>query len=119
MALFLALAWLPVTSHCQMEVIPGFEFLQCGSSATPDDHCEEDGCCAVESSDYHVTRHEDLAFAGMVLIASAADPSPTIQNFLPKEVSLGVLTAAPPEFARTWQFLSRTALPVRAPSFVS
>jgi len=29
------------------------------------------------------------------------------------------LTTAPPDLPQSWQFLSRTALPVRAPSFVS
>jgi hypothetical protein len=42
-----------------------------------------------------------------------------VENSLPVEVSVGVLTAAPPQLLKTWHFVSRTALPARAPSLAS
>lgn len=44
------------------------------------------------------------------------ETTPVIITALPIEVSLGILTAAPPEILSSRHFLSRTALPVRAPS---
>lgn len=118
MALFLALAWLPVTSHCQMEVLPGLEFLQCGTDNSQPDNCGDSGCCAVESSSYQTTRNDESCPL-IVLNLLALVPVPVVESSLPQEVSLGVLTSAPPEISRSWQFLSRSALPVRAPSSVS
>jgi len=118
MVLFLALAWLPVTSHCQMEVLPGLEFLQCGTDNSQTDNCGDSGCCAVESSSYQTTRHDESNTL-IVLNLLAVVTLPVVESSLPQEVSLGVLTSAPPEISRSWQFLSRSALPVRAPSSAS
>lgn len=119
MALFLTLAWLPVTAHCQMEALPGFEFLECASHSAPSgDDCSENGCCAVESSSYQASRHEDTNVA-VVFLHEIPRAAIAVDVSLQERIHLGILTAAPPELARSWQFVSRTALPVRAPSVAS
>lgn len=113
-----ALLWLPVSAHCQLEAVPGFEFLHCQeatSSATPKD-CS--GCCAVEKSQYKTEQLRFNLSAPDVLPDLTPAVEPTVRA-LPAEVSRGILTAAPPELVQSWHFLSRTALPVRAPSLAS
>lgn len=121
----LALAWLPITAHCQLESIPGFEFLACQAGDTasenPDSHCADTGCCATEKSSCRSERSPQTRISPNFFLYSAARvPSAlALADMLPAEVSRGILTAAPPELLKTWHFTSRTALPVRAPSLAS
>ena len=123
--IFFALAafvWLPVSAHCQLESVPGLEFLRCAvdtqsSSGTSKD-CGDSGCCAAEKSQYKTEQHR-LTLPSPDLLAISLVPLLTSTKSLPDEVSLGILTAAPPQLLKTWQFTSRTALPVRAPSIAS
>lgn len=117
----LALLWVPLMSHCKLESIPGFEFLHCasdaqGSPANPG-HCGA-GCCSVESAKYQAPRNQETTPVVVVVILPCDLLSDLAQS-LPPEVSLGILTAAPPELPTSWQFTSRTALPPRAPSLAS
>ena len=116
----LALAvWLPATVHCKLESVPGLEFLQCASdSQNPKGNCNDDGCCTVEKLQYK-SEQARLKIPSPVLLPVALTPVLDVANTLPAEVSLGVLTAAPPGLFNVWHFVSRTALPVRAPSFAS
>ena len=122
MVVLLALAWVPLTSHCSIEAVPGFEFLRCStdvqSSNEGNDPCKEGGCCAVESAKYQSPRHQEITPVVFVAILPA-DTFGVVEQSLPAEVSLGILTAAPPELPASWQFSLRTALPVRAPSLAS
>ena len=119
-----AFLWLPVSAHCQLETIPGLEFLRCVSdnqSRPNQGHCGDTGCCSAEKSQY---KSEQLRLTLpspdlMPIPATPLTPLSNLANGLPDEVSLGILTAAPPESLKNWQFLSRTALPVRAPSIAS
>jgi len=122
---FFALAaflWLPVSAHCQLETVPGFEFLAClTESACHDNQSSgrgDSGCCAVEKSQYKSEQFR-LTLPSPDLLPMALTPMLPPANSLPDEVSLGILTAAPPQLLKTWQFASRTALPVRAPSIAS
>lgn len=125
MVSLLALTWVLLTSHCKIEAMPGFEFLRCATdihapdeSESSGEHCEDTGCCLVETAQYHAPRPHELAPV-VVFDIMPADNFGIVEQSLPKEVSLGILTAAPPELPTSWQFLSRTALPVRAPSLAS
>ena len=44
--------WLPASAHCQLETVPGFEFLRCsvdtGDAQQPAKDCSN--CCSVEQS---------------------------------------------------------------------
>ena len=118
----LALAWVPLTSHCRIEGLPGFEFLRCSSDVQTSneggDPCSEGECCAVESAMYQSLRLEKITPVVIVAILPAEDFG-VVEQSLPDEVSLGILTAAPPDLPKPWQFSLRTALPVRAPSLAS
>lgn len=116
-----ALAWLSMSMHCQLETVPGLEFLACQTAApetNPNSHCGDNGCCAAEKSQYK-TEQLRVSLPTPDLLPMALTPLLTPPNSLPDEVSLGILTAAPPQLLKTWQFASRTALPVRAPSIAS
>lgn len=125
MVSLLALTWVLGASHCRIEAMPGFDFFRCGTdvhatetASECGDPCKESGCCSIESSQFHAPRQHEIA---PVIIAGVVptDDFGVAERSLPKEVSLGILTAAPPDLPTSWQFLSRTALPPRAPSFAS
>ena len=120
----LALLWVPITSHCQLESIPSLTaLLSCcnhedASAPHEDQDCQQDACASVESGDYRTQEHEALLLtpdrASVEAAAVAVERSSQAD-----EVSLGILKTAPPEQHHIWQFAFRTALPVRAPSFAS
>ena len=114
--LMMLVLWLPATFHCQLESIPGLEFVRCSSDTSNQSDCKDDGCCAVEKQQY---RSEQQRQSIPVFLAIPSAPLLTAANALPDEVSLGIFTAAPPELLKTWQFALRTASPPRAPSFAS
>jgi hypothetical protein len=122
--LALALLWVPITSHCKLEGLPLFaELLGCcghEDSTAPhqDNDCEQDACASVESGDYRTQEHDPL-FVVPDFIVSAIIGVVSELGSLPAEVSLGIFATASPEQHHIWQFAFRTALPVRAPSFVS
>ena len=125
MVSLVALTWVLLTSHCKIEAMPGFEFLRCATdvhtpaeSESGGDPCKDAGCCSIESAQYHAPRHQEIAPV-VVLAIVPADNFGVVEKSLPREVSVGILTAAPPELPNSWQFLSRAALPVRAPSLAS
>lgn len=117
----LALAWVPITMHCKMEVVPGFEFLGCNTNTSEsplaNNHCDGN-CCSVEAGNYQASSSSQSAPILFAVILPEPVKALDVEASLPREVSLGVLTAAPPELSVIWQFISRTALPVRAPSLV-
>ena len=113
--------WGLATWHCNLELMPGLEFLSCcqhpDTAPHQDNDCDEDGCAVVESGLYKL---EEQA-------ASAPIPSLVLSVLLPLweatapsvHPPVESLSSAPPELPRIWQFSFRTALPPRAPSFVS
>ena len=115
-----AFLWLPISVHCQLETVPGLEFLRCTSqssdSHSPANDCNN--CCAVEKSQY---RTEDVRLASPTaqLQPLRFEPVAGVVAAPPAEVSSRALTAAPPESFHIRHFLSRTALPARAPSIAS
>jgi hypothetical protein len=119
MVSLLALTWVLLTSHCRIEAMPGFEFLRCSTdvheSSEGGDPCKEAGCCSLESAQYQAPRQQEITPIVVVAIIPG-DIFGVVEQTLPKEVSLGILTAAPPELPASWLFSLRTALPPRAPS---
>ena len=120
----LALLWVPITSHCQLESIPGLTaLLACcdhEETAAPheDQDCEQDACASVESGDYR-TQEREAVLISPDLVSIEVSVVVVALSSMPDEVSLGILTTAPPEQHHIWQFAFRAALPVRAPSFAS
>jgi len=115
-----ALLWLPAFAHCQLESLTGLEFLQCAEAApaspAPAQDCND--CCAVEKSHFRAEHHR-LSVPLPDLLPVFFTVSLTPDAARRPQGDLTDLTAAPPGLPQSWQFVSRTALPVRAPSFVS
>lgn len=118
LAFVMMVLWAPITSHCQLEVIPGLEFLQCSSDTSSHSDCEGDSCQSVESVGYKIQDNPDLVPVPLPVVAFMA-ALPAVEEVLAKLSGVSFLTAAPPELSSCWQFAFRTALPVRAPSFAS
>jgi hypothetical protein len=118
----LALFWVLMISHCRIEAATGLPLLRCSvdvEASSEGDHSSETcGCCSFESAQYDVHRQHEIAPL-VVMAIVPADNFGVMERSLPKEVSLGILTAAPPDISTSWQFSLRAALPVRAPSFAS
>lgn len=114
-----AFLWLPVSAHCQLEAVPGLEFLRCVSdSQNSNGNCNDSGCCSVEKSQYK-SEQKRVSLPSPDFLPVPLTPIVDAANSLPDEVSVGILTAAPPQLVKTWQFAFRTALPARAPSLAS
>jgi hypothetical protein len=120
MALALLAVWPLAMNHCKLESVPGFAFLQCAVT-TADAHypaTDCDNCCAAEKSQCRVDKlllnvpPPNFLPVFIAVAMSSLDA-------LPAEVSAGILTTAPPPLFSARHFVSRTALPVRAPSFAS
>ena len=117
--------WTLVTNHCALEAIPGLGLLACspqGNDAVPHeptDCGDEDACAAVESGFYK--SEEGQVSAKKPFFASAAFVLAALSQVTAAETAAGVAVPviAGPELAHTWQFSFRTALPPRAPSFLS
>jgi hypothetical protein len=115
--LFLVL-WLPVTSHCQLEKVPGLEFLQCASDTPENSNCEGDACQTIESGQYKISDNSQTVPVPVFQVLPTVKLSQT-ECVQPVFGPLRLLTCAPPELPPCWRFILRAALPVRAPSLVS
>lgn len=121
-ASLLVLVWVLATAHCNFETLPGFEFLKCESGEhtsdagdSSDDTCKDRGCCSLEAAAYQVPQHQEIMPDLGAILLTPIEPL-IVEKSLPREVSLGILTAAPPDLPVSWMFHHRTALPPRAPS---
>jgi hypothetical protein len=120
--LLLALLWAPLASHCRIEAVVSLEALACcDHQAAADSHqkdCHNSACATVESGQYQsalqrltvpppdLQLHFELAAPKLIVLSS---------RFARSGARLSA--AAPPP--ASWPFAFRTALPPRAPSFVS
>jgi hypothetical protein len=122
LCLLLAVAWLPMSMHCQLEAVSGLEFLACFSDGDchgqPGSATDDAGCCLAEKSQYQAGQSR-LTLPSPDLLVVSITPLLPPANLLPAEVGLAIPSTAPPPLLKTWQFVSRTALPVRAPSLAS
>ena len=122
-AVLLIAIWLPAVLHCRIE---GFLGLECcaeqGSHQSgKQKSCEGDICDALEAGVIKSSTDQITVAPAQVclcLICQAITP-----EFLPLSESSAFAsfqeTSAPPEIIQSWHFLSRTALPARAPDCVS
>jgi hypothetical protein len=122
-ALVLTVFWLPVSVHCQLEQLPGLEFLSCcdheeTTAPHQDDDCEGDACAVVESGLYK-TEERHLSLPAPDLLSTVFRHLDLAEEFCFAVDQTSASETVPAELSRTWQFLSRAALPPRAPSFVS
>jgi hypothetical protein len=120
--LALVALWALMTNHCGLENIPGLKFLACSpqteAAHQPSDCGDNDACATVESGIYK--SEESQVLAGKASFAPVAFTLVLLSEFAPLEPAASQVSAEPPpEFVHTWQFSFRTALPPRAPSFLS
>lgn len=114
--LFLGL-WVPATGHCQWENVLMLE-TACGEHATTSDpsrDCCDSSCQALENGFVKSAPQTNLDLNIAILTAVIIMLDPPESVITPGDCS----TSAPPELSPRWQFVLRTALPVRAPSFLS
>lgn len=130
--LMLVAVWLPASSHALLESA-GLIHQHPESHAHDDQHADSspadshdhdvdnhaaaDGQCLIPSAKVQFSKPDVLAFGIQFIFVLAA-----VVRQLPDEAVFFGLSppgAAPPEFSHRWQFASRAALPVRAPSFIS
>lgn len=119
----LVAVWPLVTSHCDLEQLPGFTFLACTDEVAADaphqeSDCETDSCASVESGLYKTEDSQQVVptppLISSELLTTALVALPDLANAGPV-----FWDAVPPELSQRWQFSFRTALPPRAPSVVS
>jgi hypothetical protein len=111
-SVILALAWLPIASHCSWEGLAG-DMFQCAPATTEKGDCSNDGdSCATVESGYKIP---DTALEiPAPLFAVILFELPILIPDLTQQAAPA--TAAPDEIPASWLFYSRTALPPRAPS---
>ena len=107
--------WVPITAHCNLEKIAGLEFLHCPSDTPESSNCEGDGCQTVESGSYKISDNSELVPRPVFCVVAYVMERPA-EYVQPLVDPLQLLSSPPPDLPRIWQFVSRAAMPVRAPS---
>lgn len=121
-ACLLAVLWLPATLHCGLETAGllihehGLESADTGCAPA----CENDSCALVEDGAFknatYVVKASTPVLAlcvnQLVLIPTASELAEPLSSVCPDA------SDTPPELARTWQFIARTALLPGAPCFL-
>jgi hypothetical protein len=111
--------WLPATQHCQLEKLPGLDFLRCATDTPADSDCRGDSCEVVERGAYKVPESGD-----MVVIPPCLEMLFEIDEILPEAA---FRPKRPSEYSDTsisqrpdsWQCYSSRALAIRGPSLPS
>jgi len=117
----LAFLWLVQASHCHAGNIPGLDFLGCNrNNAENEAHsCCGGTCKTIESRQTKTEEKKRLAAPqpeSLPWLAAALAALRLSESDGDRSIPFA---AVPPELPKCWQFLSRTALPVRAPSIAS
>ena len=120
--LVLLAAWLPATSLCLIERAGWLAYDDCCPSSSPksqdNDPSRETTCCALASAPYKADNDDGIKISAPT---TAVLPSVdlTTPHDAPGAPKSAPVSPSPPELPTSWQFTFRTALPPRAPSFVS
>jgi hypothetical protein len=117
-ALFMLALWVPATSHALLESAGLIHQEQPASGADDDhDHDAADGICAISSSSTPLAKGAFSTEVLYVVALTAFDAS--FDSTVTHPLSINGLGPSPPLLPSSWQFVFRTALPCRAPSFAS
>ena len=119
--LTLLAAWLPATSHCLLGSVGAVADTCCedGHESEPDPVQGNDDCgtCSnVESGDYQLSAKDNLTFSFHSVLTWDLELSRQPNGVLSATQHLS--SRAPPDLAVRWQFLTRTAIPGRAPAIL-
>ena len=120
LTILLAVAWLPLTAHCQLEKLTELEVLRCGSmgtaAASGSSPCDDASCCGWEFGQYRLPQAQTPVSASYDAVVPLVLPRLDLDRC--PELTAGAV-AALPKPPRPWQFSLRAAPPPRAPSLVS
>jgi hypothetical protein len=112
--LVLLVLWVPITTHCALEAVPGLEFLKCANDTPANNQCNDDACSQLETATYKVSdTHAEFQLHTFIALL------PLVVAEFPVDEQATAVIEAPPEISCSWQFSFRAALPPRAPSSVS
>ncbi len=129
-ALLLIASWLPASSHVHLQhfglihqIHEDHHHHEHGDGEPghhehgADNHAAADGECLVSSGSSAL----DLPWAGSAQLGFDFVPALSALGLPTEREAAGLAPpcTGPPGFSRSWQFLLRAALPVRAPSFAS
>jgi hypothetical protein len=120
MALLLAVAWVPMTSHELLEAAGWIH-----QDGPDGDHGDHDHGPAHEAADGVARLHDGGTFLkaptfaslGLIVAFAVTFSLSRLLAVCRAELPLRRATESPPGLVRTWQFVLRMALPSRAPSF--
>ncbi len=120
LTVLLAVAWMPLTAHCQIEKVVEVEVLSCAPAETggtcDGSPCDGGSCCAWESGQFHLPQSQPPAAAPLAAVLALVSTVATTQAAAAVD---RVLDPSPSDSRRPWQFSLRAALPPRAPSIAS
>ena len=121
-ALTVLAAWLPATTHCLLGAVDLIRINCCqephshGEGEPEHSHDDFGSCGVVESGNYKLSAKDayDLAFQSTFcwLLLPSSIPALNPTKVRPDS------GRAPPDLAGRWQFLTRTAVPGRAPAIL-
>lgn len=117
----LAILWLGMPVHCELEIVSAASILACvddGDCASAGDQdCEDDFCASLESGNYFPQKAYTLMKAGALLDAALTQSS---EDLVSEIWDGSTLTVHPVSWlAGSWRSVERVAAPPRAPSVVS
>ena len=114
----LLLGWLPAQGHCLLERAGWFWAAEdcCKEPAQPDP-CADRFCCHLDSARYK-TEFDQVKVVAPDFPASLLLAPEVREPDAPAAQGRTWLRAVPPEMPGRGQFISRSAPPVRAPSFI-
>jgi hypothetical protein len=121
-ALILLVAWLPATSHCLLGaagMMPDTCCSEHGQESEPppadrDDDCAT--CSNVESGLYKISAQNNPAFSFQATLT--ADLIQSVPLTISPIALQRLSSRAPPGLTVRWQFITRAALPGRAPAIL-
>jgi len=120
LALLMMALWVPATSHCDLERLPGLQFLACEDEADRGSHSSDDcaDACATLESGFYKTEERPLTILTPILSVLCVPPVLTDE---PGGTAHCPALDSPTlrRISQAWQFSFRTALPPRAPSSAS
>jgi hypothetical protein len=121
LAIAMALVYLPVSGYCLLETAGFATPVECCAESSSQDHGEQGpcggyGCCPIEYAAYS---NSDSGVADLATPPAVVFFTVVLLSELPTEATAVRLERLLPDNLKSWQFSFRTALPPRAPSFVS
>jgi len=115
--LWLLTLWVPATSHALLE---SAGLIHTSDSQHDDDHDAADGLCVNAASHVQAPQANlHVSFAPLVQFEVWLAATAVVDGSVLEATGPAPPGAAPPELPQTWHFISRTALPARAPSLTS